>query len=258
MINEITASIKFNSLNRIFVKNADENGRISIQTLYDLIKNDINSIFKLYQPYLKHVMEYPKGQINLESYFGREIQEILSSNNLALLEFGCWNGMGSTKLATESTCSSIISVELNPFMVSTAVKNLQPFPNNLKLIWGKILETNNFLIDLNESFLSNEFKNLNTYLGALVEVILLHSAPNILKLLPNTIDCILLDGGGFMTFEEFLILKDRADKYLFLDDINSVKCSRIFLELSNSSEWSLKSKYSDRASAIFERTPFSR
>lgn len=55
--------------------------------------------------------------------------------------------MGSTKLASQSTCSSVISVELNPFMVSTAVKNLQPFPNNLQLIYGKILETNKFLID---------------------------------------------------------------------------------------------------------------
>lgn len=88
-----------------------------------------------------------------------------------------------------------------------------------------------------------------------MEVILLHSAPNVLKLLPDTIDFILLNGGGFMTFEEFLILKDRARNYLFLDDIDSVKCSRIFLELSNSAEWSLKSKYSDRSSAIFERVP---
>lgn len=204
------------------------------------------------------MLEYPKGQINLESCFGLEIQEILSSNNLTLLEFGCWNGMGSTKLASESTRSSVISVELNPFMISTAVKNLQPFPNNVKLIWGKILETNNFLVDLNESFLSNEFRNVNTYLGALVEVILLHSAPNVLPLIPSVVDCILLDGGGFMTFEEFLILKDRADKYLFLDDINSVKCSRIFEELSSSSEWRLKSMYADRASAIFERILFSR
>lgn len=55
MIDQITAEIKFNELNRIFIKNADENGPISIQSLYDVIKGDINSIFKLYQPYLKHV-----------------------------------------------------------------------------------------------------------------------------------------------------------------------------------------------------------
>jgi hypothetical protein len=147
----------------------------------------------------------------------------------------------------------VTSVELNPFMISTTLKNLQPFPENLNLIWGKILESNNFKINLSESFLSDEFQNPSVYLGALIEVILLQCAPNVLRLLPDRVDCILLDGGGFMTFEEFAILNKRADKYLFLDDINSVKCSKIYNELTSSREWNLKSIYQDRNSAIFER-----
>ena len=253
MIDSKKSEELFNSLNEIFISKSNNDGYIKIDQLYKLIQADINLLLDLYKPYLKHVLEYPKGQINLESEFGRDIHKLLKSDNLSLLEFGCWNGLGSTKLAAESTSAPVISIELNPFMISTTVKNLQPFPRNLNVIWGKILEVDNFSINLKESFFADEFKNPNVYLGALIEVILLNSAPNVIKLLPEKIDCILLDGGGFMTFEEFLILKDRAEKYLFLDDINSVKCLKIYTVLSNSKGWSLKSRYDDRNSAIFMR-----
>jgi hypothetical protein len=48
-------------------------------------------------------------------------------------------------------------------------------------------------------------------------------------------DMVLLDGGEYHTYFEFLEIKDRT-KIICLDDVNAVKCKRIYNELSNSSD----------------------
>lgn len=42
-------------------------------------------------------------------------------------------------------------------------------------------------------------------------------APNVLEYLPQKIDFLILDGGEFTSYYEYLILKNRS-KYIFLDD----------------------------------------
>lgn len=253
MIDKSKSKKYSNEINLLLREGMDADQHISINDIYAYIEKDIDLIYELYKPYLRHVSECPKGQINLESNFGQDIKRLLSQENLSLLEFGCWNGLGSTKLSSSSTSNQVFSVELNPFMVATAVKNLQPFPSNLTLIYGKILDTDSLKINLASSFFSLEFENESVALGALIEIILLKSAPNVLRMLPKEVDCLLLDGGGFMTFEEFLLLESRITKYIFLDDIGSIKSRRIYEVLGDSVDWKVEAIYSDRESAIFKK-----
>ena len=231
----------------------DINGAVYLQDVYDVIVENSNDLLALYKPYLEFVSKSTRGQVNPDSQFGGAIKSLLSSENLSMLEFGTWNGLGSTKLCAHSTRAEVYSVELNSFMIATSIKNLQPFPSNLNIVFGKILNPSLFKIDLRDTFFSHEFENPDILLGALIEVILIKSAPYILDLLPSKVDCLLLDGGGFMTFNEFLILQDRCTRYLCLDDIDGVKSRKIFDVLVNSSNWILKLKCTDRAAAIFQR-----
>ena len=231
----------------------DTNGVVYLDDIYQYISCNIEDIFQSYKPYLQHVFNYPTGQILPGSEFGDAIQKILSDRNLSILEFGCWNGLGSTRLCAEATKGKVYSIELNPFMVATCVKNLQPFPSNLNLIFGKVLNTENLKIDVEDSFLSLEFSDRDVTLGGLVEVVLLKSVPNILSLIPPKLDCLLLDGGVFMSFDEFLLLHRRFSKYLFLDDTSSSKCAKIYEFLDSSKDWELALKCQDRAAAIFKR-----
>jgi len=234
----------------------DANGTVYLDDIYQYIGSNFENIFQSYQPYLHHVFNYPTGQILPGSEFGDAIQKILSDKNLSILEFGCWNGLGSTRLCTEATKGKVYSIELNPFMVATCLKNLQPFPSNLNLIFGKVLNTEKLKIDADNSFLSPEFSDRDVTLGGLVEVILLKSAPNVLSLLPSKVDCLLLDGGGFMTYDKFSLLQKRCRKYLFLDDINSEKSAKIFASLEDAKDWELILRCQDRAAAIFKRLDY--
>ena len=56
--------------------------------------------------------------------------------------------------------------------------------------------------------------------------------------LPNIFDVILLDGGEFTTWYEYLIIKDKC-KILLLDDINTLKCKKIKDDILNSNNWQI-------------------
>lgn len=226
---------------------------IELNQIYALILSmGKDRLFNLYSPYLEHVYNQKVGQITLESDFGVTMHEILCETQGTLLEFGCWNGLGSTLLACESTKNNITSIELNPVMVSVCINNLQPFPENLTLLHGRVIDTKDFLLN-SSVFFSPEFLNSNILLGALIEIVLLHSSPKIINLLPPTFDHMLFDGGGFMSQKEFLCLYDRCRDSIFLDDISGIKCQKIFDFLNNSSSWKLLKLCKDRDSAIFKR-----
>jgi hypothetical protein len=65
------------------------------------------------------------------------------------------------------------------------------------------------------------------------------SCPNVIEILPNFIDLLLLDGGEFSTYSEFKALEDRLIGWVLLDDTNTRKCKKLFLELSESDSYNL-------------------
>ena len=54
--------------------------------------------------------------------------------------------------------------------------------------------------------------------------------PNVLNTIPCEIDLLILDGGEFSTYKEWLLLKDRT-RYVVMDDTLTLKCTRIRREI---------------------------
>ena len=75
------------------------------------------------------------------------------------------------------------------------------------------------------------------------------TAQNVLGWLPQQIDVLLLDGGEFSSYSEYLFLKDRGVKWLILDDVNVRKNRRVLAEAVSSGEFHLIWKSDERNGA---------
>ena len=88
-------------------------------------------------------------------------------------------------------------------------------------------------IESDESFFDSAKKNLENY--CVVKRLYFW-----LRLIPEVIDFLLLDGGEFSTYKEWEKLKNKT-KFVGLDDIRTIKCSKIYSELSGDENYSVLS-----------------
>lgn len=186
--------------------------------------------------------EEPQGQILATSRLGRWIQLVASEPGVeSIVEIGTWKGLGSTLLVSNSIRESgestvFYSLEANKVFHEIAQRNLHR-ERNVQLIWGTIVSPEDLdRTDLEE----HEVPWLLEDEKCLVE------APNVLHLLPNRIDLLILDGGEFSTWSEFLALEARLARYLVLDDTKVRKCRRVETYLSSSNRWVQISMGTDR------------
>lgn len=171
-----------------------------------------------------------KGQILENSDFCQSINNIFSTYNpQTVLEIGTWKGLGSTKCIInniiEHKTKTFISIESNLTFHTEARINLANYLDYVHLLYGKIIETD----DVN-SFISTEELNSNEKIWLQEDLINIAKAPNILSSIPVNIDFLLLDGGEFSTYSEWLKLKDRS-KIIALDDTSTTKCRKIKQEI---------------------------
>jgi len=190
------------------------------------------------------------GQINRGTEFGEIIYQLACNRNFnTYVEIGTWNGQGSTKcfidgLFSRDDISKLISLETDPKfykqakdywkMQSLVYKNLS---KKLILIHGRIVEND-------EIFDEKDIQNFNKPLYSDEQYYQwldndkenYRLCENILDKIPSNIDVLLLDGGEFSTYKEFLILKDRA-KIILLDDTKELKCEKVVVDLESSDEW---------------------
>ena len=228
---------------------------ILIEDIYNLALPHKSLIFDYFKEYLSFVYDYEKGQITEKQDFGKFLKDTLFQNELDVLEFGTWNGLGSTKIIFENSRHSD-SVEINPFIYGVAKKNLIPinFKNRLRI--GRIVDLDKTKINLKESFLSDEFnkkRNLvDMWLGHLIHLIFTCETTSILKDLKEKYDLVLIDGGGLTTLDEFHIILPRIKKFIFLDDIDGIKGNRIFKFLNNSKSYQLIFESNSRKACAFK------
>lgn len=152
-----------------------------------------------------------------------------------ILEIGTWKGLGSTKCIIDSITDNVsfLSLETNKSFYDIATKNLKGYENKVKLIYGRIVEKDEILnfvrtINLNrweEQWLREDLENVD-------------KCENILNEIPEKIDLLLLDGGEFSTYSEWLKLKDRST-IIMLDDTTVTKCKKINDELKSSENYTL-------------------
>jgi hypothetical protein len=130
-----------------------------------------------------------------------------------IVEVGTWNGLGSTLclrngIRERGGTRPLVSLEANREMHSQANRNVGNDPL-INLVWGSIVKGS----ALDQANLSNEEND-----WFLADMINIDSAPDVLEQVPSSIDLLLLDGGEFSSWAEFVTLRNRCQKWLFLDD----------------------------------------
>lgn len=153
------------------------------------------------------------GQIDLNSAFGKAIQEVCSRIKSGyIVEIGTWNGLGSTKcvLNSKNKDVSFISVESNESQFAVACQNLKG--ENVSILYGRVA---NLINDQNLSHVEKGWlsQDLLDY----------QKCPNVLDKIPKQINILLLDGGEFTSRGEFHTLRNRVSDYFILDDTQTRK-----------------------------------
>jgi hypothetical protein len=182
------------------------------------------------------------GQINPNDKCGQTLAHYVRTNQLAnIVDIGTWNGMGSTLCflvgLQGNTTTQLITLEINREKVENAKKNLQPYigTTNTDFVWGSVISSDE-IVDMPTIFpefvANTEFQRWHS-----IDVANIDASPNVLHLIPETIDFILFDGGEFTTYYEFMKLFPRCVKFIALDDVLVSKCAKIRAFLSAHSEW---------------------
>lgn len=204
------------------------------------------------------------GQINRGSELGEAIFEISRNEKYKnFLEIGTWNGQGSTKCFIDGLKLrsdndwSFKSIESNLNFFKMAVdfhKSDLEFYKGFDIIHGIISGED----DISETKFDLQSLKDQSLFKSQYEVFLkndLDDYEHCLNLhLNEKFDVILLDGGEFTTYSEFLKLKDFCGMFI-LDDSNMLKNLKVVNCLLSDSEWDIISQSNDRNGfCIFERT----
>lgn len=176
------------------------------------------------------------GQINETTIRWGLLQRIIKENDFkTIVEVGTWKGLGSTLAVIKSKNDDtvFISLESNLEFYNIAKNNLKEYSNNVNLIYGKLIDINEVQTFVDSVSLTTEQRmwlehDINDF----------KNCPQVLDLIPKQIDLLILDGGEFSTYCEWNVLKDRV-KYVILDDINVLKCQKIYKELTNNNQYIL-------------------
>ena len=170
------------------------------------------------------------GQINFEDNpLGKHIVEICSKPDVnTIIEVGTWNGCGTTRCILEGVKNKpkdsyiVKSYECSPEMYEQAVRNNQNIIHErFQLLFGKLVEENLITTWFDVGQLTWQ---QNEWLKQ--DINWMSNVPNLLHTVPEKIDFLILDGGEYATYIEWLALKDRFT-YCALDDVNVLKCAKI-------------------------------
>ena len=168
---------------------------------------------------------FDRGQINIESDFGRVIYELAKKEeNSVFVDIGTWNGLGSTKCFIEAMLfnkkSTLLSIENNiekfEFAKNKWTNFIQNNNLNVRFINGSLIKNENVdnWIISNDINLSEEQKYWITIDKS--------NTQNIIEIDTEKIDILLIDGSEFTGYLEMMMLKDISN-YILLDDVNSLK-----------------------------------
>jgi hypothetical protein len=183
-----------------------------------------------------------QGQINLGDDAGNLIHDISKRDDVYnIVELGTWNGMGSTLCIIKALIESnkkknFISIELYKNMYEIAMSNLKNygFIEYVNLLNGRIIDYEDvFWFDHNQIDFS---KDDHARLWYAQDMENLKNMENVIDQLPKSIDFLILDGGEYTTYPEWIKLKDRT-RIVALDDSTILKCSRIRKEILESGQY---------------------
>jgi len=162
------------------------------------------------------------GELRPETISGRLLGLLAGLSVVrTIVEVGTLDGTGSTRSILKGMRDrqdfaevNFFSIEANRTAYELAVANLTPIPPNLHLTFGSLPHIDSPLLTFNTTE-----KEAIWWKSDLTSRI---NAPNIIDDLPSQIDLLLLDGGEFTGFNDFLKLSPRSN-ILVMDDILSRK-----------------------------------
>ena len=204
------------------------------------------------------------GQIHMNTPFGKCLFDLATVKEFkTYLEVGTWRGNGTTKcvvngLAKRESTENVhfYSFESNITYYSEAVALYSglslPY---LHLIYGK-LHSNGIMtkeeIESHPLFSEVEHHYAIWYDKDAIDYETTPLADT--NQLPTEVDVIILDGGEFSGYADWLALKDKNPKVVCLDDSNIMKNERVYKELSEDPKWELLTGDNDRNGwAIFAK-----
>jgi hypothetical protein len=180
------------------------------------------------------------GQLNLGTSCGNLIYDLSKREDVkTIVEIGTWNGEGSTMCVIQSLIDSknkkeFISLEMYPEMYEKAKLFLSEYKDYVTLLNGRIIDyEDSFWFDHNLVDLTHD-EHARLYFKKDLDY--LKTTANVFENLPEKIDLLILDGGEYTTYPEWVKLKDRT-KIVFLDDSNILKCKRIRQEILDSGNY---------------------
>jgi hypothetical protein len=169
-----------------------------------------------------------QGQINSNTKRWELIQKTIKENDFkTIVEIGTWKGMGSTLavLTSKKENTKFITLESSEDFYNIAKKNLLEYENEFDLLYGKIVE-----IDDVYKFVENYKLNTEESIWLQNDITNFKKCPTVIDKIPEKIDFLILDGGEFSTYEEWIKLKNRVS-FVALDDIQVMKSKKIYSEL---------------------------
>jgi hypothetical protein len=183
------------------------------------------------------------GQINMSSLFGNEIYTLCKNNNIRnIIEVGTWNGQGSTicvmNAIIDKLNSKLYSLEADSNQYKKAIE-----------FWST--KNTNGKLNLINAILHTEYASeveIKAVCSGVIPYVNEHYIPEKNMLITNSvfntdsisdIDAIILDGGEYTSYGDFLVLMKKHPRVIILDDVSVFKCKKIRTELIANNDWIL-------------------
>jgi len=180
-----------------------------------------------------------KGQMK-DPQLKNKLSDLISTNNVKnIVEIGTWNGLGSTTMLLEVIKNSgkninFYSIESDLLCFKAAKKNLKNNLEDVNLILGRVHDIDslnyvdkNTIIDY--GYGEKEFEWFIQDLRRYKKI------KNVSSQIPNKIDLLLLDGGEFSGYADFLALYSKS-KFIVLDDCNKFKQHNVLSFIKENSD----------------------
>jgi hypothetical protein len=208
------------------------------------------------------------GEITKNDTFGRAIIDTVKKYNLCCnLEIGSWDGTGSTSCFIEGmkdlNSPKLVCIEIQKDRYKELIANTSLYPW-VTCINESTISQKNFIYKNFDEIWNGPFNKINCDRQT-VEMWYNEDINNISKVdvgyleKDNTFyDGILIDGGEFFGYSEYLLVKNRCN-VLFLDDYYSAfKTRQIAEELIKDTAWEAiaGNKHLRQGFAIFKRRVF--
>jgi len=191
------------------------------------------------------------GQINNNTFLGKYLYEFSTRKDVNnIVDIGTWNGLGSTKCIIDGIINSkkidynFFTIECNYNKHLEAKTNLLNFNNfkNINLLYGRITNIEDLikLEDYDESFFviyNREIQNKWYDITIEEHMTTPYLYDNLLQNI-SYIDMLILDGGEYCTYGEFVKL-NKISKFIFLDDTKTIKNYKVAEIIRNSKSYSI-------------------